>query len=119
MFLCSAEGQSSYEMNGKMSSSFMSTLVTALKEEAGYMDVFQQVQNRKQIWPLWLDSLNYDVFTTEMKPTCESMVGRPRIHSSGMDRGITFHDDIMLDDEQLEDQLDQLQDTWSAMHSNT
>lgn len=45
------------------------------------------------------------------------MFPRPLIIDSGMDKEITFQDDIMLDDESLEETLDQLQETCKAINS--
>ena len=46
-----------------------------------------------------------------------STFAEPRILLSSMDKEISFHDDVMLDDTQYEDKLDQLENTWKEIHS--
>ena len=61
-------------------------------------------------------------FFTEMRECLESVNGstfaEPKILLSLlMDKEISFHDDVMLDDTQYEDKLDQLENTWKEIHS--
>ena len=48
-----------------------------------------------------------------------STYAQPTVHYSTMDPGISFHDDIMLDDPEIEGPLDKLLETWRDANSET
>ena len=99
------------------------------------MQVLENVQKSKKLVSMFeiLFLRNINLFTynyihicviysfTEMRECFESVNGstfaEPRILLSSMDKEISFHDDVMLDDTQYEDKLDQLENTWKEIHS--
>jgi len=56
-----------------------------------------------------------------MAGNCESTRGatyaEPTCLTSSMDKEISFHDKVMLDDPQHEEKLDHLLNTWKGVHS--
>ena len=48
-----------------------------------------------------------------------SPYAQPTVHYSTMDPGISFHDDIMLDNPEVEGPLDKLLEIWRAANSET
>ena len=48
-----------------------------------------------------------------------SPYAQPTVRYSTMDPGISFHDDIMLDNPEVEGPLDKLLETWRAANSET